>query len=631
MPGRFSEQRYCAATGHTAGALASCLFLAGAIGLQADPLIGQASPVIPTPTIHLTDGQDRPMTGHMEPAAEAKSRANALYAEALLALDGLNDDPSRVLEELRQVVALDPHFPAAQVKIADLLIQSGQAEAACAELESARATNPGSSEIEAELSYVQKTRGQTEIALRLARDALIRDPEQVMALRTILEIADDQNDLAGGLLHVEDIFKSGGSGAPASAWLALGRRYIELSRGDAKPPTGDVMLRTLLPIYEQAAAKPPPDMETLTLLADTYKELGRQRDALRTLREAAALAPSNVDIILRCVELENDLGWQTDALKDCEAAYALNPELAGLRQMLGQLDLKSGRFEEAQRLLQAALTDTPNDPELTIDLGLACEGLGQQDKAKACFQRVFASGSCVPEAYLKLAVFQLSDKQVKEAGETLAAARARFPKSAKVRLYEAIQSRYAKDYARAMTRLNEVRELAADPEAGAMEPDFYLESTLTMGLAGKKDLIEPMLQEGLARFPDNADLMNELAYFWADAGRHLSEALALSRRASELDPDNGLIADTCGWVYFRLNRTADALPYLQEAALLTNNDPVVLQHLGDTYLKLDRRRDAIATWRRALEQDPGNRDLAARIDAALAQATDAHLRYAPTK
>ena len=59
--------------------------------------------------------------------------------------------------------------------------------------------------------------------------------------------------------------------------------------------------------------------------------------------------------------------------------------------------------------------------------------------------------------------------------------------------------------------------------------------------------------------------------------------------------------------------------------------PVVLQHFGDTNLKLDRRRDAIVTWRRALEQDPGNCDLAARIDAAPAQATDAHLRSAPTK
>jgi predicted negative regulator of RcsB-dependent stress response len=63
---------------------------------------------------------------------------------------------------------------------------------------------------------------------------------------------------------------------------------------------------------------------------------------------------------------------------------------------------------------------------------------------------------------------------------------------------------------------------------------------------------------------------------------------------------------------------------------MTNNDPVVLQHVGDAYLKLGLRREAIATWTRALEKDPHNGDLANRIDAALAQAKNAHSRSAPT-
>jgi tetratricopeptide (TPR) repeat protein len=68
---------------------------------------------------------------------------------------------------------------------------------------------------------------------------------------------------------------------------------------------------------------------------------------------------------------------------------------------------------------------------------------------------------------------------------------------------------------------------------------------------------------------------------------------------------------------------------LQRAAILTNNDPVVLQHVGDVYMKLGLRNEAISAWRRALEKAPHNGDLANRIDAALAQAKNAHLRSAP--
>jgi tetratricopeptide (TPR) repeat protein len=123
--------------------------------------------------------------------------------------------------------------------------------------------------------------------------------------------------------------------------------------------------------------------------------------------------------------------------------------------------------------------------------------------------------------------------------------------------------------------------------------------------------------------------MNELAYFWADEGQHLDEALALSRRAYALDPDNGPLLDTYGWVYFQMGQAKDALPYLQRAAIMTNNDPVVLQHVGDAYLKIGQRREAIATWTRALQKDPHNGDLADRIHAALAQAKNAQLRSAP--
>ncbi len=381
---------------------------------------------------------------------------------------------------------------------------------------------------------------------------------------------------------------------------------------------------------QQAAAKPPPSVETLTLLSDTCRDLGRKAEALKTLRHALALEPSNVDLILHCAGLESDAGETADAIKDYETAYALNPALPGLREMLGGLYLESQRFPDAVRLFEAALADSPKNPSMEIDLGIAYEGMHQPDKAQACFQLVFDSLDCPPEAYLKLAFFQLEHKEVKEAGQTLASAQTHFPQMARIRYYEAIQHRYEGNYTAALDCLAQVRTLATGTEAGALDPGYYLESALTLNLAGQKDRLEGVLREGLSKFPDNPEMMNELAYFWADQGSHLPEALALSRRAAELEPDNGPIMDTWGWVYFQMGQVKDALPYLQRAAFMTNNDPVVLQHVGDAYLKLGLRREAIATWTRALEKDPRNGDLANRIDAALAQAKNVHSRSAPT-
>ncbi len=541
-----------------------------------------------TVTSHVTDGQDRFGNAKLNPKAESLSQANALYTEAMLSLEDSKNNLQGALDLLRQVAALEPHFADAQVEIANLLLQLGQVEAALAQLQAASSANPHSVEIEAALAYVEHLRGQNEEAVRLGKDALTRNPNQPTAMRVLLEVAGEQEDISGGVLHIEDILRSSGSNAPSSAWLTLAKLYVDVARANAQPPGAEALSRTLLPIYQEAAAKSPPEVETLNLLSDTYRDLGRKHEALKTAQEAVMIDPANVDVILRCADLETDLGEKTAALKHYEEAYALSPGLTGLRDTLGSLYLDSQRFEEAANL------------------------------------------ACPLEAYLQQAGFELAHDDLTKASATLAAAQKRFPSSAKIRFYQAIQHRSEKNYPAALACLEQTRTLAVGPEASVLDVYFYLECALTLQLAGEKDRFETTLHEGLEKFPNSGDLMNELAYFWADAGTHLTEALALSTRAVELEPDNGPIQDTRGWVAYQMGDAKDALPFLQRAAILTNNDPVVLQHLGDTYLKLGLRSEAIATWRRGLEKAPRNGDLANRIDAALAQAKNAHTRSAPT-
>jgi tetratricopeptide (TPR) repeat protein len=579
----------------------------------------------------LTDGQDRPMAGTLAPASETKARADALYAEALVLLDAPEKNVTQVLTDLREVAALDPHFDEVPMKIADLLLQAGEIEPAFEQLRQAAEANPRSAGIESMLGYAQHLRGNDAEATRLGTQALTRDPTQAVAMRALLEIAGDQNDLAGAVVRIEDILKESGASAPASAWLALGQLYMEVARNEPHPASGDSVLRTLLPIYREAAAKSPPDAERLTLLAETYADLGRKEEALKTMRQAGGLEPGNVDMLLRCARLEMDLEQKTEALRDYQQAYDFNPNLAGLRDLLGRLYLENDRFADAKRILQDALADEPDDSDLMADLGVACEGANDPAQAQAWFQRAFASPNCPPEAYLKLAVFQLSNRQVPEAGRTLATAQARFPQSAQILFYQAIQNRYAKNYSTALACLKGMRSLASPSETDVFSPNYYLEGALTMSLAGQDGQIEPWLKEGLGKYPRNPDLMNELAYSWADHDEHLSDALALSEQAARLDPDNGAIQDTWGWVYFKMGKANAALPYLQRAAVLTDNDPVVLEHVGDAFLKLGHRHEALAAWRHALQKAPSDHRLATRIIAAQAQANHAYPRSAPNQ
>ena len=582
----------------------------------------------PAAVTHITDAQDRMGTGKLKSTADAKSKANALYAEAMLLPEDLADDGQTELALFRQIVVLDPTFTEAQIKLANLYLQSGQTDQALTQLQSLAASHPDSIPIEVALGYTYHLRGQNDDAVRLCTRVLTHDPTQTLAMRVLLDVASDQDDLAGAVLHIEDILKRSAN-VPASVWMSFAQLYLEIARGERFPPGYDVILRTRLPILEAAAAILPPDVQTLTLLSDSYRDLGRKAEALSTLRRAAELQPSDFSLALHCAALEKDLGQTAGEIKDYEKAYTLNPALPGLRETLGSLYVENDRFADAIPLLIGALADAPQDPGLQLDLALAYQGAHQPDKAQSYFLQVFSSATCPPEIYLQLAIFQMDHKDLKPAAATLAAAQTHFPDFAKVRFYEAIQHRYEKNYPAAIDCLAQVRTLAVGAEAGALDPFYYLECAMTLNLAGQKPQLETVLQEGLAKFPDNPDLMNELAYFWADEGQHLPEALALSRRATTLAPDDGAILDTYGWVFFQLGQAKDALPYLQRAAIMTNNDAVVLQHVGDACAKLGLRHEAFAAWTHALEKDPKNPDLVNRINAAEAQAKNAQLRSAP--
>ncbi len=620
---------------HLFGRLRTVLPGCGIFILAGAPAL--ASPAEPVPTItlpsppavtHVTDGQDRLMSGRLSADSETKAEANALYADAMICLDSTERNVDKALGDLRQVVKLDPGFDEAQIRMADVMLESGQLDPAYAELMQAEAKNPHSAEIEATLGYTQRLRGRNAEAQRLSAQALARDPSQAISMRVLLEIAGDQDDLAGAVFSIEDILRRNAD-APASSWLALGRLYMEIARSEPHPLANDTVLKTLLPIYREAASVGPSDVERLTLLAETYQDLDRKEEALDTLRQAEGLEPSNVDLLLSSAKLEMDLDEKARALHDYQRAYELNPNLAGLRDKLGRLYLDNKRFADAVRIFQDALADQPGDPDLEADLGVAYEGSHDEAHAQDSFQRAFASTSCPPEAYLKLAVFQLSNRQVQAAGETLGLARKRFPDSTQVLYYQAIQDRYAKKYSDALACLDAMRRLASPADTDVFSPDYYLEGALTMSLAGRDAEVEPLLREGREKYPENSALMNELAYLWADHGEHLDEALVLGQQAAKLDPDNGAIQDTCGWIYFKMGKANEALPYLQRAAVMTDNDPVVLQHVGDALWKLGHRHEALDAWRLGLQKDPTNHDLATRIIAVQAQATHAYPRSAP--
>ena len=59
-----------------------------------------------------------------------------------------------------------------------------------------------------------------------------------------------------------------------------------------------------------------------------------------------------------------------------------------------------------------------------------------------------------------------------------------------------------------------------------------------------------------------------------------------------------------GWAYYRLGQFDKAVEWLERASEQKSDDATIVEHLGDAYWHVGRKREARFEWRRALNQKP---------------------------
>jgi len=304
-----------------------------------------------------------------------------------------------------------------------------------------------------------------------------------------------------------------------------------------------------------------------------------------------------------------------EAASQLETVTTEQPELADAWLMRGALALDDNRYELAETSLKRYLALT-TAPATNRDNGNAARGQAQ--------------------AYLSLA--QIAEKRNDMAQAEAWLARIDNPEE----LLNA-QMRRASLLAR-QGKLEEARALIRrQPETTVAEARLKLTSELQLLRDAKQyKAAFDLLSEGLARFPDDADLgydqammaeklerfdemerllrgvmasrpdyqhaYNALGYSLAERNLRLPEARQLIKKALEFAPDDPFITDSLGWVEFRSGNLAEALRLLQ-GAYKARPDAEIAAHLGEVLWAMGRREQAMKVWREAVGQSPDNETL----------------------
>lgn len=121
---------------------------------------------------------------------------------------------------------------------------------------------------------------------------------------------------------------------------------------------------------------------------------------------------------------------------------------------------------------------------------------------------------------------------------------------------------------------------------------------------GRIEEAEAELWAALQAQPNDPNLLNYLGYLWVDSGRRVDEGAEMLARAHAADPQNGNIQDSLGWAQFRQGQYDVAVQTLEEAVSKLPGNAEIVDHLGDAYWQVGRRREAQWQWSRVLTLEP---------------------------
>ena len=120
---------------------------------------------------------------------------------------------------------------------------------------------------------------------------------------------------------------------------------------------------------------------------------------------------------------------------------------------------------------------------------------------------------------------------------------------------------------------------------------------------GDWEKAEKDLSESLKILPDQAHVLNYLAYTWIDKGINLDKGLQMLKEANRLKQGDGYIIDSLGWAYYAKKNYIEAEKFLQKAVELLPTDPVINDHYADSLWMLNKSIQARYVWSYVLKLD----------------------------
>lgn len=374
--------------------------------------------------------------------------------------------------------------------------------------------------------------------------------------------------------------------ADSQAWLAMSELGDRLGRHAYAQQIAD------------AAAKRFNSAETYAWAAQMKFKNGDRAGAQALFQKALAKAPKNTRLRLAYATLLGQAGDYAGASKVLDSGpqdtdtYTLRAALAARANDSKSLARLYGQLQRSPESVRAGSTYL---------LGQLAEMQGRKDEALTWYGQVPDGDDHAFDADLRSAVLMHELGKPEQAHEELAQMQVDYldQPTQLQRVYAIDAELYMREQQYGKAEAVYSRALQVTPD----DPELLYGRGLAYAEAGAVDQAVSDLRHLLQLKPDDMDASNALGYTLADANRDLPEAEKLIQAARLTKPDDPAIADSWGWLQYRLGHLDQAEQALR-GAWNARKDADVGVHLGEVLWKQGRQQDAGRIFDEVRRLDP---------------------------
>lgn len=495
-------------------------------------------------------------------------RTQADYHYSLGEALSLDEESDRAIEEFKLAAVYDPQSASVRLRLATEFLRKGQLTESMEQAEQARKLDPENTEVRIFLGGLYSAMKMHRQALEHYQYVMQRDPKNadVVLYAGAIYVELEQYDTAEAHFHKAAKIEDNESKYLAHYYLGK----MRVSQGENHYAEAEKA-------FNDCLTDNPEFDEGVLALADLYRVKGQKARSIKLLESFEEKFGPVKSVAYQLSQIYLEAENYDKALIHLRALESFEPQNLNVKVKIALILIEQKKYDVAIEKLEEIVVFAPGSDKIRFYLAAVYEETNRYDLAIRNFNKIESVSTYYPDAIVHAAYLYRKKKELENAADLLKRA---------IATRNDVPQFYA-FYASVLDEMKEFDKGVKMLEAATQKfPDntqlrFYLGSMYDR-IGRTKDTIAEM-RKVLALDGDHVQALNYLAYTFAELGENLDEAEALAYKAMKLQPSDGFIIDTLGWVLFKRGRIEDAIQYLEAAYKLKPDESVIAEHLGDAY------------------------------------------------